>query len=181
MINFSEIVNKLEQASLFELSRLQSAISIMLEDPIKLDKIRAYLKPGMSVSYFDSEENRLVPVQIIEVRRTKASVIRSDNNQRWSIYLENLNLENIDVDLIPENNNVGSLNKGNLKVGDSVGWNSYKNGCEMFGVVVKLNPKRAVVKIADGGEWTIPYPMLFPVLDGSCCQSTGLLLEGEVI
>ena len=181
MIDFNKFVQAFESASLFELYRLRSTISKMLEDPKKISTIRRQLRPGMQISYFEDNENRLVEATVINVRRTMVLVQRHDNNSRWNIYLECINLENISVDLAIKSNKTGELNRTNLKIGDRVGWISSKENQEMFGTIVKLNLKRAQIELSDKQVWNVPYSMLFPVIDAENASSAGRLFEGEIL
>ena len=75
----------------------------------------------------------------------------------------------------------GNLNKINFKVGSQVCWVSTKLNKELFGKIVKLNPKYAKVQLADGHMWRVVYSLLLPVLDGCARSATQELIEGEVL
>lgn len=182
-MNFNDIINALEKGSAFDLYRLHCAISIMMEDPKKMAAIKAYLTPGMPIAYFDSGKNKLIDAVVVEVRRTRLLVQNREDNARWLVRFYQLNIENVNVNLDSNNAKTGSLNKVNLRVGDRVGWVSSKCHEELFGEVIKLNPKKAHIGVADGKVWIVPYTMLFPVLEGdeSEDKSSGLLLEGEML
>ena len=58
----------------------------------------------------------------------------------------------------------GGLDRNSLKVGDHVGWNS-KLGHDLYGVVEKLNPKKALIRLGNGELWTVSYFLLFFIMD----------------
>lgn len=53
-MNYSKILEELNHASLFELYRLEQAISRSLEDPVRIEKIKDSLKVGQNIEYFDA-------------------------------------------------------------------------------------------------------------------------------
>ena len=92
MSNFNSILEQLKPWSLFELNRLHSAIGRLLDDPTKNEAIKRQLKVGMKITYFSSDENRLIEAIIQEVRKTWASVINIHDGKRWSIKFHLINL-----------------------------------------------------------------------------------------
>lgn len=76
----------------------------------------------------------------------------------------------------------GVQSRNSLKVSNYVGWHS-RHGCDLYGVVEKLNPKKALIQLGSGECWTVP---LFTISrDGKrafSTQSNALFcMEGEVI
>ena len=180
-MNFSEVINILERASPFELNRIRCAIDKMLDDPKKLSAIKKQLKIGTEISYFDDDKNKLTFATLLGFKRTRASVRNISDNEIWNIPLYNINIANIDTDIHTSNIRPGTLTKNSLKVGDRVGWSSVKCNEDMFGIIIKLNPKTAKIQHIDDEIWTVPYSLLFPVMDGSKENVSGLLLEGELL
>ena len=160
-MNYDLVLSELQQASNFELFRLQAAISTLLDDPGRLNAIKQRLRPGMEISYFHEQENRLVSAKLLEVRKTRAAIQDGTSGKRWSIPLYMINLEQSDTDLSPRKQGVDRLS---LRIDDQVGFKG-KNSEELFGTVIKLNPKRAKIKVGDT-IWSVPYAMLFSIIDG---------------
>jgi hypothetical protein len=179
MADVNSIFKQLESLSLFELNRLRSAISIALEDPDKNQSIKNHLKVGMKITYFSSNKNSLIEATVVDIRKTRASVVNTDDGVKWNISFYLINLQGIDVNIVPKRS-FGGLDRNSLKVGDHVGWHS-KLGYELYGVIEKLNPKKALIHLGDGQQWTVSYPLLFLVMDGVSIQSRNLCIEGEVI
>src|SRR5580704_11136310 len=123
MADFNSILEQLEPWSLFELNRLCSAIGNLLGDPARNEAIKRQLRVGMQITYFCCNKNNLVEARIVEIRKTKASVVNIHDGQRWSVSFYLINLEGIDTNIIRKKYS-GGLDKNSLKVGDQVGWNS---------------------------------------------------------
>jgi hypothetical protein len=172
-MKYELIVSELQQASAFDLFRLQSAIDRLLEDPQRLNAIKHQLRPGMEITYFEPQENRLIPARILEVRRTRAVIQELASDKHWTVPLYMINVENTDTEIASNNQRVDRIS---LKIGDQVGFTG-KDGRELFGTVIKLNPKRAKIKTSQG-IWAVPYSMLFTVIDG---ERTGeRVIQGEI-
>jgi len=159
-MDYNLILSELQHASTFDLFRLQAAIARLLDDPARLSAIKRRLRPGMDISYFHEQENRLIPARLLELRKTRAAVQDLATGRRWTIPLYTINLEGTDIDIAPRHNGVDRLS---LRIGDRVGFEG-RDGQELFGTVIKLNPKRAKIKTASE-VWAVPYDMLFTVID----------------
>ena len=114
-----------------------------------------------------------------EIRKTWASVIDACDGKKSNIKFYLINLEGIDVNINPRKSS-GGLDRNSLKVGDRVGWHS-KLGYDLYGVVEKLNPKKALVRLGDVEQCTVSYSLLFLVMDGVSSNGGRLCIEGEVI
>lgn len=181
MNDLNNIFKQLEQLSLFELSRLRSAITKTLDDPERNEAIKRHIKVGMKITYYSSRTNNLIEATIVDIRNTRVSVINSSDGEKWNIKLYSINLNDVDIDIAPKKTS-GHLDRNSLKVGDKVGFMSDKGGHEVYGVVTKLNPKTARVTLTTGDKWVVYYPSLFLITEGYSSSSDGqLLIEGEVV
>ncbi len=160
-MNYDLVLSELQQASNFELFRLQAAINTLLDDPDRLNTIKQRQRPGMDISYFHEQENRLRSAKLLEVRKTRAAIQDTATNKHWSIPLYQINLENSDTHLTPKRQGLDRLS---LCIDDRVGFRG-KDNEEQFGTVIKLNPKRAKIQVGDT-LWSVPYAMLFSIIDG---------------
>lgn len=160
-MDYNLVLSELQQASMFELFRLQAAIGQLLDDPARLIAIKCALRPGMEITYFHEQGNRLIPARVLQIRKTRAVIQDLETAKRWTIPLYMINLENQDTDITPKQQGVDRLS---LQVGDAVGFTG-KDGQELFGTITKLNPKRAKIQI-EHEIWAVPYSMLFPIIDG---------------
>lgn len=176
-MDYEKLSRELAQASLFDLWRLNSTINRMLDDPQRLRQIKRQLKVGRTVSYFEDRENRLMDAEIIAIRRTRLSVRNLHDHRIWDLPFHMLNLgdaSSVDLCQLVDHKKVS---RASLKVGDQVGW-THNNGDELYGVVTKLNPARAVIKLSNNNTWRVPYAMLYAILDGELENSAdGLLLD----
>ena len=174
-MNYELIVSELQKASAFDLYRLQSAIGHLLDDPARLNSIKHQLRPGMEITYFEPQENRLIPAQVLEIRRTRVAIQELETRKRWTVPLYMINIEDTNTDIAPKSNQVDRLS---LKIGDQVGFTA-RDGDELFGIVTKLNPKRAKIQTGQG-VWAVPYSMLFTVIDSDHSQDQVVPSELEL-
>lgn len=105
----------------------------------------------------------------LNLRRTRALIEDLETGKRWTTPLYMLDVEGGAQDLAPLRPGIDRLS---LRIGDTVGFTD-RNARERMGTVIKLNPKRTKVR-TDDAVWTVPYGMLFPVIEGE----TG---EGELL
>ncbi|MDM8545936.1 hypothetical protein QUF61_05545 [Candidatus Venteria ishoeyi] len=173
-MDYSAILNALNNASLFELHRLSQAIYRQLEDPERINRVKRALSPGDEITYFESEENRLIAAVIVKLKRTRALVKNKHDGKLWNIPFHSINLEQQPVDL----NTSQKLDRNSLKVGDQACFKD-KNGVELFGEVVKLNPKTAGVLVGTT-KWRVAYSYLSLIIDGELAPDKQLL-EGQVL
>ena len=92
-MNYSQILEALNNASLFELYRLQQAIRRSLEDPARIRQIKDSLSVGQDIEYFEAEENRLIEASIVELKRTNALVKNRHDGKLWNIPFYFINLD----------------------------------------------------------------------------------------
>ena len=174
-MDYELIVSALQKASAFDLYRLQSAIGHLLDDPLRLNAIKRQLRTGMEITYFEPQENRLIPAQVLEIRRTRVAIQELPTGKRWTVPLYMINIEGTDTDIKPKKNHIDRLS---LKIGDQVGFTG-KDGSELFGAVIKLNPKRAKIQTRQG-IWAVPYSMLFTIIDGEQARDQFVPAEIEL-
>lgn len=174
-MNYSTILEELNNASLFDLYRLQQAICRSLEDPVRTSKIKDSLKVGQDIEYFDAVENRLVEARIVELKRTRALVRNTRDGRLWDIPFYHINLDHADVS-IP--GSTEKLNRNSLKVGDKVAFKDRK-GNELFGEVIKLNQKTAGVLVGTT-RWKVSYPLLSLIIEGELGSEMNVI-EGQLL
>lgn len=162
-MNINEIAQILESKSIFDLWCIYCLADNLMHDDAKNRAVKRQLKIGDNLTYFDKSENRLVEAVILEIRKNRVLVKNNHDYKTWLLPFHMINLDNIAN--ITENLKSVGISKANLKINDHVGWNSRRMDRELFGTVVKLNPKKAVILLADGQVWNVPYDMLFPVMD----------------
>ena len=163
-MDYTTILQELNKASLFDLHRLQSAIYQELINPKRINQIKAQLKIGQSISYFDSQSNCLIDAVILKIQITRCLVRNINDQKTWNIPFYYLNLDHVDADIKPAKNAVG-IPKNTLKVGAKVGFKNKQNN-DLFGEVIRLNPKTATIKINEHSQWLVHYNHLFWVIDG---------------
>jgi hypothetical protein len=162
-IDLKKITEELDKASLFELYLLRAAIDDQMDDPIRLHEVKRKLRPGQEIEYFDQNENKLFRAKVVKIKRTRVVVENEDDNRLWAIPFYAVNLDNIAIEAVAKADKLG-ISKSQLEVGAKVGFRD-NNNKEHYGEVVKLNPKKAVIKEGDNIMWRVPYIMLENVID----------------
>lgn len=174
-MDYSKILDELNNASLFELYRLNQAICHSLEDPARIKKIKDSLKTGQTIKYFDAEENRLIEAIVIELKRTRLLVKNRHDGKLWDIPYYHINLDHANTAISAS---TGKLNRNSLKVGDRVAFKDRK-GNELYGRVIKLNPKTAGVLVGTT-RWKVGYGLLSLIIEGEVGDETHLI-EGRLL
>lgn len=176
-MEYAEILEQLEKASLFDVYRLHAAMSMMMEDPLRLEEVREQLMPGQEVSYFNWQENRLVQVNILELKRTRVFVQEQETGARYSIPVYWINTEDSDL---PEarRSNAKGIPRSELRVGDQVGFRD-RNNMTRCGQVIRLNPKTATLLVDGRSKWRVGYGFLFDVIDGQAPHRKLVANEGQ--
>ncbi len=159
-MDYTAIITELNKASLFDLYRLNVAIHQQLNDPIRLSLIKNHLKVGQLISYFDLTENRLIKATIIQLKTTKVLIENQHDGGQWNITYYSINIDNLDIDINLKAKQ--KTNKNHIKVGDHVCFKD-KQGNELFGEVIKLNPKTAGVLVGNT-QWRVAYSLLSPTI-----------------
>ncbi len=161
-MDYNLLNEAIQQASPFDLFRLRVVIDNLLDDPERIASIRRQLQPGMVCGYFDAARNQMVDVRITRVKRSNVDVVEVESGKRWNMPIYMLNLEQAPTEITPTSQ--GTLDRNTLAVGDPVGFRG-RDGELIYGVVLKLNPKRCKVRTPDA-IWNVYYRSLFPVIDG---------------
>ena len=167
-MNFSQILNALNEASAFELYRLRSAIDRKLDDPAWIDAIKKGLREGQKIHYFSAHCNAMHSASILKLHRKNLHVHDWDDGKNWAIEYASINLDGIDTQ-IREQKPKG-LGRNEVSVGDTVGFIG-RDGRERSGVVTRLNDK-TVGMLVDGRRWRVSYTLLHPVVDGVISHAT---------
>ncbi|MDZ7833520.1 MAG: hypothetical protein U5L07_17380 [Desulfobacterales bacterium] len=161
-MDYSNILNELNKASLFDLYRLKVAINQQLENPQRLSEIKKRLKPGQNISYFDEEENRLIDAKVLKIMRTRLLVQNIHDQKKWNIPLYYVNLDEVNTDISDQSQE--GLSKSQLKVGDLVGFRDRVND-DVNGKIIRLNQKTATIITSTNTKWRVPYELLHFIYD----------------
>lgn len=159
-MNYTDILNALKTASLFDLYRLNVSIQNEMEDPERIQQLRTILKIGDHITYFDTTKNTLINAIILE-KNTKRIQIKNIHDQKiWNIPYYFINTQNIQTDIQPTKE---KLTKNNLRVGECVGFD--KDGDQIIGIIIRLNHKSVTMMTQSNKIWRVSYSFLFKVID----------------
>ena len=177
-MDFSAMMKELEDASLFDLYRLQSAISRELENPERIRKIKQLIKVGDTVRYFLSEENRLIEAEVLEIKRSRVLVQNKHDLKRWNIPFYMINVDDIPVDICRQDTAAG-MDRHEISIGDMVGFKDRDNN-NRRGKVIRLNPKTVTLLVEPNQKWRVSYALLHPIIDGQKAHQQNFI-EGVVV
>jgi len=165
-MNYTEIINALQAASLFDLFRLSVAIRHEMENPKKIKEIRNAFKEGDTISYFDGVTNALRSGVVIQKNIKYVSIINTEDKCHWKITYPIINLGNVKTDI--HASHPAKLSKNNLKVGDCVGFNH--DGEQITGIVTRLNYKTISLITVDQRRWRASYSCLYKIIDADLAK-----------
>jgi hypothetical protein len=161
-MNYLKIIEELNNSSSFDLYRLKVAIDQQLENPRRLSKIKRCLKPGQKISYFDETENRLIDAIVIKLMRKRLLVQNLHDQEKWEIPFYYVNLDDVNTDIITPSRE--GLNRSQLKVGDTVGFQDKQNN-DVNGKIIRLNDKTATIITNTNVKWRVAYEYLHLIYD----------------
>jgi len=161
-MDYSQILKDLEGATTFDLYRLVSALQDEMESASRIKKVRSGLRVGQIITWFDSESHTLIQSEILKLNKLRCLVRNLGNGESWNVLYASINTEDEAVDI--NMNQEYGVKKSELRVGDTITYVSRDN-IQVFGIVVKLNPKTAGVKTVDGQGWRVPYSVLKKVVE----------------
>ncbi len=176
-MEYAEMLEQLEKASLFDVYRLHAAMNMMMEDPQRLAQVREQLVPGQEVSYFNWQENRFIQAKILELKRTRVFVQEQGTGARYSIPMYWINIENVDLAEQRHSNGKG-IPRSELRVGDQVGFRD-RNNRTRCGQVIRLNPKTTTLLVDGRSKWRVAYGFLFDMIDGQAPYRKLVANEGQ--
>lgn len=157
-MNFTEIINALKNATLFDLYRLSIAIGHEMESPERIYHVRQSFKEGDKISYFNRNSNSLVEGIVLQKNPKNVLIKNVEDQKIWNLPYCMLNVARVSVDIRSD-----KLSRHTLKVGDCVGFN--RDGTEIAGIVIRLNQKTASLITKGHHRWRVPYRLLHKVID----------------
>ena len=161
-MDYTQILKDLEGATTFDLYRLVSAMQDEMESSERIKKVRSGLRVGQTITWFDNNTHKLVRSEILKLNKLRCLVKNLEDGEQWNVLYASINTEDETVDI--NMNQEYGVKKSELSVGDTVTYISRDN-IQVFGTVVKLNPKTAGIKTVDGQGWRVTYSLLKKVVE----------------
>jgi hypothetical protein len=161
-MDYTQILKDLEGATTFDLYRLISAMQDEMESSARIKKVRSGLRVGQTITWFDSNTHKLVRSEVLKLNKLRCLVQNLEDGEEWNVIYASINTEDEAVDI--NMNQEYGVKKSELGVGDTVTYVSRDN-IQVFGTVVKLNPKTAGIKTVEGKEWRVPYSLLQKIVE----------------
>jgi len=162
-MNFTEVMDALQQASGFDQYRLRSAIDRTLAQPRWIVAAATQLRIGQTVQYFSDSDNALRTATVLDLRRKRVLVLDQLTAKRWLIDYAAINLEGVDVTIREQP--ASGLGRHEVAVGDTVGFQD-REGRQRGGQIVRLNDKTVTLH-CDGQNWRVGYGLLHRLIDAN--------------
>ena len=176
-MDYAQLLEALNNASTFDLFRLNTIIDRELDSPERTRRIKSALTVGQKISYLDTRSNSLHECEIVELRQKRVLVEDFSDGKRWIVPYYMLNIEGADVRVHHQVSE--GLSRHAVAVGDLLGFRD-KHGKEHSGKVMRLNPKSVTLDVQEEGQklkWRVSYALLYRILDGQACQTEDLLID----
>jgi len=161
-MNYSNILQELEKASLFDLFRLTVAINDEIKNPQRIKKIKQSLRVGQEINWFNNDTNRLETGVIRKLSPIRCEITDPTSAKQWSILYASINMDDVDISI--HSTQKFGLKKSTLSVGDIVSFLDKEHKLQ-FAKVQKLNPKTAGVITMEGTKWRVSYGALSKSVD----------------
>ena len=178
-MDYAQLLEALNNASTFDLFRLNTMIDRELNSPERLNRIKLSLTVGQQLSYLDIRSNSLHECEILKLNKKRALVQDFNDGKRWTVPYYMLNIEGVDARVNHEASK--GLSRHAIAVGDLLGFRD-KHGIEHTGKVLRLNTKSVTLDVREKDralQWRVGYTLLYRILDGQPCQGEDLLIEGD--
>ena len=165
-MNFNKIKQQLQSISLFELYYLQNLINEQLQDQEAINQIRKYLQLNQNINYHDIKFNQLKSAKIIELKKKTLIIEDFSDNKIYQIPYHIINLTNEFFSTTSNND----YQKSDFFVDQIVNFKD-KKGQDLYGKIIKLNPKTATLITSNNMRWRVSYNLLSKVIDSDLdCQ-----------
>jgi hypothetical protein len=178
MMDFTEVMNILRDASPYELYRLRAALKIEMENPEKINKLYHNFAIGDQLTYFNDKKNMLCKAIVLE-KNIKYVVVKDlEDNTVWNTPYYAINITGQDSQIYARKSE--KLTRNHLRVGETVGF--IHDGKQIVGHIEKLNQKSVSLITCENKRWRVGYEWLFQILEGNQIQeiNSQLLIEGTV-
>ena len=159
-MNYSDLLQLLDQASAFDIYRLRTVLDNMMDDPQRLNEVKVRLRLGMSVSYYEPSLNRIEQGVVERIKQTRV-LIRNADGRRWDVPLCAINIH--DVEITHHTNPKQTLTRNDVSIGDRVGFRD-RTGKDHQGMVKRLNQKTVTID-TEIGSWRVAYSFLYKVIE----------------
>ena len=160
-MNYTSILEELEKASLFDLYRLQHALTDEINNPVKIKLVKRFLRVGQIISHYNGRLNKLNDAEIITMNKNNCILRQLSDGSMWTSPYASINIENIDITI--NTNQKYGLKKYQISIGETLIFLDNDNN-QKYGKVVRLNQK-SVTLMVDNEKWRVGYGLLSKNID----------------
>ncbi len=171
-MNYSNIIEELENATLFDMYRLLHALDNELENPNKIKLIKNNLRVGQIISHYNNSMNILEDVEIIKLNKNRCLVKKLSDESLWNILYASINMDNADVNI--NTNQEYGLKKNQISIGEILKFLDNDNH-QRYGKVIRLNQKSVTLLVNDE-KWRVGYGLL-----GKHTDIDGVIIANDIL
>lgn len=164
IVEYDQLVAFLRHASLHEIYRISTAIERELDNPQRILAVKAKIREGDYVEYFDYKTNVLTRARVLKKQQKKVLVQNCDDMKQWVLPYHWLKIDSREINF--RNPDKKGLHKNELSVGQWVGFTNSRNGETVVGRIQSLNQKTVSLITPQGGQWRVAYSLLYTIIDG---------------
>jgi len=157
-MEYSKLLELLQQSSAYDLYRLQNVLERILDDPNRIFGIKKALHPGAIIEYYDSDENQEIKARVVSFQRTRLVVENLHDHKKFNIPYLAVNTATLTG---IENDNV--MPRSQLQLGQAVAFQD-SEGQAQTGEVVELGPHSATLSSAQG-VWRVNYSQISSIVE----------------
>ena len=155
-MNYTNILEELENATLFDMYRLLHALDNELENPNKIRLIKNKLRVGQIISHYNNSMNILEDVEIIKLNKNRCLVKKLSDESLWNILYASINMDNADINI--NTSQEYGLKKNQISISETLKFLDNDNN-QRYGKVIRLNQK-SVTLLVNNEKWRVGYGLL---------------------
>ena len=156
-MDYSKLLEHLQQSSAYDLYRLHSVLEHMLDDPNRIFRIKKAIHPGDIIEYYDCDAHREVKARVLSFQRSRLLVENLDDQKKFNIPYLAVNTATLDK---TEHDRPNTPQRTNIQIGQMLAFND-SEGVQQSGEVIELGTHCATLETAQG-IWRVNYAQLFP-------------------
>ena len=174
-MNYTNILEELNNASLFDMFRLTHALNNEIKDSNKIKLIKNNLRVGQIVSHFNNDCNTLEDVEIIKLNKTRCTVRKLNDESLWDVVYASINMDNADINI--NTNQKYGLTKNQISIDEILIFLDNDNNPK-YGKVIRLNQKSVTLLVNDE-KWRVGYGLLskHKDIDGTVMENDILFIK----
>jgi len=154
-MEYSKILEHLQESSAYDLYRLQNVLERWLDDPNRVFRIKKAIHPGDVIEYYDSAEDREVKARVLSFQRSRLVVENLHDQKKFNIpYIA------VNTAALAASEHCAGVDRKQLQIGQMVSFYDAE-GTLHSGEIIELSHQGATLE-TELGVWRVSYAQLMP-------------------